>query len=228
MDNMEEVLYIASHDLQEPLRAIRNYAGLIAAKYNNFADDPEAAEAYAILIKNTDWATRLVSALLTYAKISTYRDLQIISIEEIVDVVKANLSLLIEEKQAIIDFKCESPPILGNIVHIQRLFQNLIHNALKYSEQPVITVTCEQHDLYVQFVVADNGKGIPVEYQEKIFHIFRRLDANTENGTGIGLAECRKIVERYGGKIWVVSKPGMGSKFMFTLPIHSDDKNLNS
>jgi len=147
-----------------------------------------------------------------------------VNVEQVVDTAKKNLATSIEETAAEI-LAADLPAVRANSVPLVHLFQNLISNALKYrsGQTPRLEISAKEDGDYWRFAVQDNGIGIPKEFQSQIFGIFKRLHNRSEYpGTGIGLAICQKVVEQYGGRIWVESEPGYGSTFFFTLP--RDDK----
>lgn len=213
-----ELLYLAAHDLQEPLRTIRNYAGILA-EHCECLEDEEVTDALAVVQSNVDWATRLIESLLQYSQIQEL-DRSWVKARQAVEGAIDNLRTAIEEKQARVDYNCsEVGQVWAHPIHLQRVFQNLISNALKYSDHPHIQVECSKTaDGMAQFCIADNGVGIDPRYHELIFRPFKRLSPARINGTGVGLAECKRIVELYGGRIWVDSAPGQGAKFYFTVP----------
>lgn len=219
--DLEQFAYVASHDLQEPLRMVTSYLQLLERRYEGKLDkNAEEFIDYAV-----DGAMRmhvLINDLLTYSRVTKQGATKVpISCESVMETVAANLKSVVKESQAEI-FVTPLPAVLGSEVQLVQLFQNLISNALKFRSQepPRIRVSAEMKDSNWLFSVADNGIGIEPEYREKIFVIFQRLHARTRYpGTGIGLAICKKIVEQHGGKIWVDSQPGQGSTFYFTLPV---------
>jgi light-regulated signal transduction histidine kinase (bacteriophytochrome) len=163
----------------------------------------------------------LISDLLAYSQAArTSRTADFVNTAEILETVKKNLATAIEETGAEIS-ATKLPVLRGDSVPLVHLFQNLVSNALKYRSQnkPTLRIAAVKAGEYWRFSVQDNGIGIPKEFQTQIFGIFKRLHDRAEYpGTGIGLAICQKIVERYGGRIWVESEPGQGSTFLFTLP----------
>jgi PAS domain S-box-containing protein len=213
--------YVASHDMQEPLRMIANFSALIAEEYGDKLD--EEGKEYIHLM--TDAALRMqsmVEDLLEYARIGNdSAHFSMIDGTHELKQVLDNLSVAIKERHAHITYN-PLPPITGNPVQFMRLIQNLICNGLKYQPEgamPQIHVGVEDQGDDWCFFVRDNGIGMPQEYAGQIFEPFRRLHTWKEyKGTGIGLAICKKIVENHGGKIWAVSEIGRGSTFYFALP----------
>ncbi|MGE5352635.1 MAG: PAS domain S-box protein [Acidobacteriota bacterium] len=218
--DLEQFAYVASHDLQEPIRMIRSYVKLLENKYNNKLD--KKAEDYMAFI--SDGALRmqqLVSDLLQYSRISTKAQVfEAVDCNIVLSDVLTDLKLRIQEENALVEFK-DLPVVTGEKTQLRQLFQNLIQNALKFKgeKKPEIRIGAEREGRFWQFYVSDNGIGIEKEFYDRIFVIFQRLHEREKYpGTGIGLAMCKKIVERHSGKIWVESQPGKGTTFYFTLP----------
>jgi PAS domain S-box-containing protein len=211
--DLQKFIYIVSHDLQEPIRTAFNYVEVLGEMFS-FSD--EAGEAYEIVTSSLTWIQKLIRSLVRYSRIGSLT-VTPVSVKAVFEQVKMSLDLLAKEKKAKISNTCNSVVNVSE-VHLQSLLQNLIHNALKYSDQPIIKISGIEKDRWVQITVEDNGMGIDERYHETIFLVFKRLSNDQGNGTGIGLAECKRIVELYGGKIWVESSPQNGSKFIFTLP----------
>jgi PAS domain S-box-containing protein len=209
--------YSASHDLLEPLRSIRNYVEILSNHCDNFKDNEEAQETYNVIINNLTTVKKLLDGLLSYSRIGTRKiDIQELSILEIVNRCEYALASLIDEKDAQLLVECESI-VRADELHLQRLLQNLIQNALKYATVPLVKIGCEKKGRWHKIWVSDNGPGIETKYFDFIFKPFKRV-SDTPNGIGIGLAECKRIVELYGGRIWVESEIGKGTTFYFTLP----------
>lgn len=210
---------IASHDLQEPLRTIGNMTQLIANKYYSSFDD-QGKKMMDYVTAATIRMTNLIKGLLEFSRIGNKRESERVDCEEVVHTIVLDLDAILKATKGKIIVN-ELPSVSGNPVELRMLFQNLISNALKFRRTgvvPAVEVSATDGHTHVEFCVKDNGIGIEPEYYEKIFHIFQRLHA-TElyEGTGLGLAYCRKIVELHGGKIWVDSTIGAGSLFYFTL-----------
>ncbi|MBI4783081.1 MAG: PAS domain-containing protein [Oscillatoriophycideae cyanobacterium NC_groundwater_1537_Pr4_S-0.65um_50_18] len=217
---LEQFAYVASHDLQEPLRAITSYTQLLAKRYQGQLD--EKADKYIYYV--VDGAARmqqLIQDLLAYSRVGRYElKLQPTDCNVILKQVRNDLQVAIAESNAVITVDA-LPTIPADTAQVTQLFQNLIGNALKYHGQaaPIIRISASQQGKDWIFSIQDNGIGIEPQYAERIFEIFQRLHTRREyDGTGLGLAICKKIVERHHGRIWVESTLGQGATFYFTLP----------
>ena len=222
-EELEQFAYVASHDLQEPLRAITSYTQLLAQRYQGNLDD--RADKYINYI--VDGATRmqqLINDLLAYSRLGTRgQEFEPADCKAAVQQSLCNLQIAIAEKKAVIT--CDTmPTVMADEFQLVQLFQNLIANSIKFCRQdiPLIHIAaCRQESEWV-LSVRDNGIGIDPEYADRIFIIFQRLHSRRQySGTGIGLAMCKRIVERHGGRIWVESQEGKGATFYFTIPIIS-------
>ncbi len=215
---LEQFAYVASHDLQEPLRMVSSFTQLLALRYKDKLDK-EAQEFIKFAVDGAARMQNLINDLLEYSRIGTRgKNLVVIDMNNILGQAIYNLSINIKDKAALVT-NDELPDVSADGGQMVQLFQNLIGNALKFcGTPPRIHISCKEEKDFYLFSVKDNGIGIEPEYNERIFHIFQRLHPKDEyGGTGIGLAICRRIVERHGGKIWVGSKSGEGTVFNFTI-----------
>jgi PAS domain S-box-containing protein len=218
---LEQFAYVASHDLQEPLRMVASYTQLLEKRYKDQLDQ-DAKEFIQFAVDGAIRMQRLINDLLAYSRVGTrgkphkHTDSHSVLGQAIV-----NLSTLIEENQAVVTTD-DLPPILADESQMVQLFQNLISNAIKFRSglSPRVHVSAERKENEWIFSVKDNGIGIDPQYKERIFVVFQRLHQKEEYpGTGMGLAICKKIVERHGGKIWVESELQKGSTFYFSVPV---------
>ncbi len=216
---LERFTSIASHDLQEPLRTIGNMTLLISKKYHHSLDD-QGKKILDYVTTATNRMTVMIKGLLEFSRIGSKREIQQVDCQELVNDIVLDFDSALKTKHGEV-FISKLPSIRGNLVELRMLFQNLISNGLKFSRHdlsPVIRVSAKENVSHVEFCVSDNGIGIEQEDFGKIFFIFQRLHPLVKyDGTGLGLAYCRKIVELHGGKIWIESKIGEGSSFYFTL-----------
>jgi light-regulated signal transduction histidine kinase (bacteriophytochrome) len=221
MDEIEQFTYIASHDLQEPLRTLSNFAQLIREEYaGKLGEDGNRSIEF---IYNAAGRMReLVSGLVEYSVLGKESVKTTVDCNKIVIDVLYDLEDSIRASGAQITVHGELPKLTGFSTELRLLFQNLVVNAIKFrnkDESPVITISAERRINEWLFKIADNGIGIDDKNKDKIFIIFKRMHNRRDyKGSGIGLAHCKKIVELHGGKIWVESAPGEGSTFMFTIP----------
>ena len=216
---LEQFAYIASHDLQEPLRMISSYVELIKQRYHGKLDS-DADEFMNYVVEGSLHMQTLLNDLLSYSRVGRLTaPLKPTDLNLALDSTLRNLKNTIDESHTVIT--CDDlPTVPADEVHIVRLFQNLIANAIKFrgDEPPRIHVSADGNEKEWTIKVSDNGIGIDPKYYNKLFILFRRLHSRNEYpGTGIGLAICKKIVERHGGRIWVESEPGKGSTFCFTI-----------
>jgi len=218
--DLEQFAYVASHDLQEPLRMVSSYVKLLEKRYKGRLDsDADEFIYYAV-----DGVTRmqaLIEGLLAVSRVGTRgKEFGPVECEAVLDRVLANLQMAVEDSGAVVTHD-SLPKVMADELQLSQVFQNLIANAIKFrkEESPRIHVSAEGREGEWVFSVRDNGIGFEQEYAERIFVIFQRLHRDEEyDGTGIGLALCEKIVERHGGSIWVESHPGAGSTFYFSVP----------
>jgi len=217
---LERFAYVASHDLQEPLRMVSSFLHLLERKMEGHLDD--SSKRYIdFAVDGAERMKNLIQDLLQYSRVGTSKDsITDVDCNAIMDSVQSVLSLAIRETKATLEIK-KLPVIKGVQPQILQLFQNLVGNALKYhGDAPLlIEIGCTDKAKEWEFYVKDNGIGIDPKFYDKIFIIFQRLHNKTEYaGTGIGLSICKKIVEKHGGNIWVDSAAKKGSTFYFTIP----------
>jgi len=220
-DELAQFAYVASHDLQEPLRIVSIYAQLLAKRYQGQLGS-DADEFIGHITESASRMENLIRDLLDFSRLDSRGSDYFVktSCDAALDDALTNLHVPIQETNARIN-RSPLPDVLGDPVQLTRLFQNLIINSIKYrsDDSPEIEVSAELRDADWLISIRDNGIGIEPQYAEKVFGIFRRLHPRAErSGNGMGLAICKKVVTRHGGTIWVVSKPGQGSTFRFTLP----------
>jgi len=217
---LQQFAYVASHDLQEPLRMVSSYTQLLAECYQGQLD----AQADKFIAFATEGATRmqqLLEDLLDYSRVSRRpQPFEPINCTTILKDVLTDLAVTMQESSAVVTAN-SLPTVLGDRTQLRQVLQNLISNAIKFrrEEPPVVHISAEPQEDFWLFTVRDNGIGIDPQFAERIFVLFQRLHSRQEYpGTGIGLAICKKIVERHAGRIWVESHLGEGSTFYFTLP----------
>jgi PAS domain S-box-containing protein len=219
-EDLDHFASVASHDLQEPLRLVEGYVQLLERRYKGKLDS-EADEFIQFMVEAVGRMRMLIKDLLAYARVGTRGEAPAEApAEPALERAMANLKLAIEDSQTAITHD-PLPAVKADPSQLTQLFQNLIGNAIKFRsmEPPRIHVAARLVDGQWRFSVCDNGIGIDPRFAERVFEVFRRLHARDKYpGTGIGLAICKKIVERHGGRIWVESEPGKGSTFCFTLP----------
>ncbi len=218
--DLQQFASIASHDLFEPLRMVTSYLQLLSHRCRGQLDH-QANEFISLAIDGARRMHALIHDLLEYSRVeSRGRSFEPTDLQEVLNAALANLKVAIEESGAKVTSH-NLPRLNADSVQLTQLFQNLIGNAIKFrrAELPVVQISAEPHESEWRFCVRDNGIGIDPKYFERIFLVFQRLHTRQEYpGTGMGLAICKKIVERHGGRIWVESVPGQGTKFWFTLP----------
>jgi two-component system CheB/CheR fusion protein len=216
---LQQFAYAASHDLQEPLRAVSIYTDLLRRKYRERID-PTADQYIDYAVAGARRMESLLQGLLAYSRIGSVSDPVPVDANAVLDKVLFNLAERIRETGAEIRSD-ELPVVVADEVHVLQLLQNLIGNAVKYrsGERPCIRISVRRRERFFEFSIQDNGIGIAAEHQKQIFGMFRRLHSDGYEGTGIGLAICERIVQKYGGSIWVESHgEGAGSEFYFLLP----------
>jgi signal transduction histidine kinase len=218
---LEQFAYVASHDLQEPLRMIANYTQLLAERYRGKLD--EQADKY--IGYSVDGAVRmqaLIQDLLKFSRVGKQEiEPRTTECRAVVEQALKNLQAAVQENGAVVNWN-SLPVVMADPSQLTQVFQNLIANAIKFhgAEKPAILIDAEKKDHEWVFAVSDNGIGIPAESWQDIFVIFRRLHTRDEYaGNGIGLSICKKIIERHGGRIWIEAQATPGCRFKFTLPI---------
>ena len=217
---IEQFAYIASHDLQEPLKTISNYVGLLVKRYKGKLD--QDADLYLEVIKGaTGRMQSLIKDILDYSRVGNYKIKEAVDCNLLVIDILNDMAISITESQS--EIIVEKLPIInGYYLGLKSLFQNLISNAIKFRKKdvhPTIKISAHSRGNEWHFVVKDDGIGIEKIYYDKLFIIFQRLHTKEEySGTGIGLSQCKKIVELHGGTIWVESEFQKGSAFNFTIP----------
>ncbi len=226
---LEQFAYVASHDLQEPLRMVASFTQLLAKRYKGRLD----ADADEFIGFASDGAIRMqtmINDLLSYSRVGTKgKDFAPTDTQAVLDIALQNLQAAIQETGAVITHNA-LPSVMADDAQLIQVFQNLIGNAIKFRKEapPRIHISAERKANELVFSVRDDGIGIDPKHGDRLFVMFRRLHStNQYPGTGIGLAICRKIVERHGGRIWFDSKPGTGSTFHFTIPATEVDRNVS-
>lgn len=218
---LEQFAYVASHDLQEPLRMVSSYMQLLETRYKDKLDG-DAQEFIGFAVDGAVRMQRLIQDLLAFSRVGTRgRAPQPVDSEAAVMDALQNLKIAIEGEKAVVIFD-DLPVVMADKDQLTQVFQNLISNAIKFrgKKRPSISIDAQTSDGFAEFKVVDNGIGIDPKHAERIFVIFQRLHPRDKyEGTGIGLAICKKIVERHGGRIRVESEPGKGSSFFFTFPL---------
>jgi PAS domain S-box-containing protein len=217
---LERFAYAASHDLQEPLRMVTSYLQLIEGRYDDELDD-DGREFIEFAVDGAERMRKMINSLLEYSRVETQGDqFEPIDLDDVIVDVREDLQIQIEETDVEITTR-ELPCIQGDVSQVRLVFQNLISNAITYSDDssPRIHIGADRQGQRWVLSIQDDGVGIESDDQERIFDVFERVHTNEEyEGTGIGLALCERIVERHSGEIWVESEPGEGSTFSFTLP----------
>jgi light-regulated signal transduction histidine kinase (bacteriophytochrome) len=226
-DDLKQFAFAASHDLQEPLRMMTSYSQLLVKGYQGNLDG-EAAICVDFVTRGAERMRDLLADLLSYTRVTAdeQEPSEFLDLNLILDGVQQDLSSVIETSGAVI-IRDALPTLCLHEAHARQLFQNLISNAIKYKSNspPIIQVRATRELSHWRFAVSDNGMGIEPEYHQTIFGVFKRLHGKTIPGTGIGLAICQRVVERYGGRIWVDSRLNEGSTFYFTLPLAKEQIN---
>jgi len=218
---LEQFAYVASHDLQEPLRMVASYCQLLKRRYAGKLDG-DADEFIEFAVEGASRMQRLINDLLNYSRVGRRGEtFMAVPGGELVQQALGNLQGAIAEARARVEVGT-LPEVFGDRTQLAQMFQNLIGNAIKFrrDEPPVVEVSAVAEGGFAEFTVEDNGIGIERQYVDKVFLIFQRLhNRDKYSGTGIGLAIVKKVVEHHGGRIWIDSTPGAGSRFRFTLPL---------
>jgi light-regulated signal transduction histidine kinase (bacteriophytochrome) len=221
--DLEQFAYVASHDLQEPLRGVVGCLQLLQQRYSEQLD-ARGEDYIRHAVEGANRMRTLIQDLLAYSRV-TSRGSAFTPTDcgDVLERALANLKVAIDESGAAVTYT-PLPTVPGDATQLQQVFQNLVGNAIKFraAAPPAIHISAECYEGEWRFVVRDNGIGIEPQYAKRIFVLFQRLHTREEySGTGIGLALCQKIVERHGGHIWVESALGQGATFFFTLPSKS-------
>lgn len=218
---LQQFAYVASHDLQEPLRMITSYTKLLERRYKDKLDS-NANEYIAFAVDGAMRMQQLINDLLAYSRVtSRCRNFEPVNCTEVFNRVAKNLKIAIEESGAAITHE-HLPVVMADPSQLTQLFQNLIGNALKFRGEapPRVHISAEKKESEWIFSVSDNGIGIDPQYYDRIFIVFQRLHGKEDYpGSGIGLSICKKIVERHSGRIWLKSEQGKGATFYFSLPV---------
>ncbi len=219
-NELQQFAYAASHDLQEPLRMITVYLGLLESKYGDRLDG-KAKQYMDYAVEGGKRAKDLVRDLLEFSRVDTQgKPFQDTNLDKVLEAVLVNLAVRIKDENAVVSHD-PLPTVLADELQMAQVLQNLIGNAIKFhgAESPTVHISGRDDGDKWLFSIRDNGIGIDPEYKDKIFVLFQRLHSREEyDGTGIGLAISKKIVERHGGRIWFNSRPGSGTIFYFTIP----------
>lgn len=217
---LAQFAYVASHDLQEPLRTITSFTQLIESRYKGRLDE-DADEFIGYIVNSSRRMTDLINGLLALVRLrKAGQPTAPVSFENLLREAEGSLQASIRDNDAVIEHGA-LPSLVADKVQFSQVFQNLISNAIKYrrNERPLIRVEAKRDSSHWIFSVADNGRGFDQQFADRIFGLFQRLHGREVEGTGIGLSIARKIVERHGGRIWADSKEGAGSTFYFSLPV---------
>jgi PAS domain S-box-containing protein len=216
---LQQFAYVASHDLQEPLRMISSYCQLLERRYKGRLDE-QADKFIAYAVDGARRMQTLIRDLLAYSRVETSpRQMAAVDLNQAAALALANLAMLLQDSQAKVTIE-PLPTVSGDRTLLTQLLQNLINNAIKFrgDRTPEVHVSSQPQGDFHRITVRDNGIGIAQEHHAKVFQIFKRLHSREQyEGTGIGLAVCKRVVEKHGGEIWIESTPGQGSAFHFTL-----------
>ena len=218
-EELQQFAYVASHDLQEPLRTITSFTQLLANRYKGHLDE-EADEFIGYIVSSSRRMSDLINGLLAMVRLRKSGQSAPVSFDELLRQAEMSLQASIRESQAIVESDA-LPALVVDPIQFSQVLQNLISNAMKYrrEEPPRIKVSAQRDASNWIFSVTDNGRGFEQQFAERIFGLFQRLHAREVEGTGIGLSIARKVVERHGGRMWAESTEGVGSTFFFSLPV---------
>ncbi len=229
-EELQQFAYVASHDLQEPLRMVASYTQLLARRYKGKLDS-DADDFISFAVDGANRMQGLINDLLAYSRVGTKgKPFAPTDCNDVLEQALGNLHVAIEESGVVVTHD-DLPMIMADSTQMVQLFQNLIGNAIKFKgkEAPHIEIKARKQDKEWLISVHDNGLGIDPQYADRVFIIFQRLHTRDEYpGTGIGLAICKRVVERHGGRIWVKSEPGKGSTFSFTLPVKQEETQTSA
>jgi hypothetical protein len=219
-EDLEQLAYVVSHDLQEPLRMVSSYLQLLERRYKDKLDS-DAEDFINFAVDGAQRMHKLISDLVSYSRVTTRANaFEPTDFNEVLERAMASANESVRASGAIIT-RDPLPTLIADASQVEQLFRHLIDNALKFQNghRPRVHIGAEERDGEWVFFVEDNGIGIDPQLTDQVFAVFQRLNGREEYpGTGIGLAICRRIVERRGGRIWVKSEPGKGSRFYFTMP----------
>jgi light-regulated signal transduction histidine kinase (bacteriophytochrome) len=217
---LQQFAYVASHDLKEPLRMVTTYVQMLDRRYADRLDD-QAREYIGFAVEGSKRMYALVDDLLTYSRVETSEQpFGTVSMDQVMITALRDLREAVETSGATVTVQ-DLPEVHADFHHMVQVMENLLGNAIKFrrDEPPMVKVSAIMTGKEWVFSVMDNGIGIDKEYSDKVFQMFQRLHPReTFPGTGIGLAICKKVIERHGGRIWFESEPGVGTTFFFTLP----------
>lgn len=218
-DELQQFAYVASHDLQEPLRTVTSFAQLLESRYKGRFDE-DADEFIGYIVSSSHRMTDLINGLLALVRLrKTGKSVDPVSLTDIVAESEVTLQALIRQNNARIEVE-ELPHLVVDRLQFTQVFQNLISNAIKYrrDESPIVRIRAQRDSSNWIISVSDNGRGFDQQFAERIFGLFQRLHGREVEGTGMGLSIARRIVDRHGGRMWAESKEGVGSTFYFSLP----------
>jgi len=220
-DELQRFAYICSHDLQEPARTVASFAEMMAKKYNGKLD-ADADKYLGFMKEGAERMQMMIKSVLDYSRVDSREEKYTeVDCNKVLTDVLQDMQVVILKSGATVEYS-HMPVVIGDPMHFAQLFQNFVSNALKFHKAgnvPEVMVRAERGQKEWVFSIQDNGMGIKEQYQEKIFMIFQRLNKREDYpGSGIGLAVCKKIVDKYGGKIWLKSAEGVGTTFFFSIP----------